>query len=76
LRMSHLGSLVLEDVQIMREEGDIRLCWREWRVAVPSLPVQLVRASIVRDGDVLEKWKEIEALREFVNGLDILFQGN
>jgi hypothetical protein len=65
---------VLEDVQITREEGEIRLCWRrEWRVAVPSLPVQLVRASIVRDGDMFEKWKEIEALREFVNALDILF---
>ena len=68
---------MLEDVQIMREEGGMRLCWRrEWRVAVPSLPVQLVRASIVRDGDVFEKWKEIEALRKFVDGLDILFQGN
>ena len=47
---------MLEDVQIMREEGGMRLCWRrEWRVAVPSLPVQLVRASIVRDGDMFEK---------------------
>ena len=47
--MENLGPLVGEEVRIMREEGGMRE-WarREVRVVVPSFPVELVRASILR----------------------------
>lgn len=50
-RLSQRGSEVLEEVQRMSLEGEIRLCsMTEARTAEPSLPVMEVRAIILRDG--------------------------
>ena len=49
LRVSHLGSEVLDEVQITRSLRGMRLCSTiASSVALPSLPVQLVSASILR----------------------------
>lgn len=49
LSVSHLESDVLDEVQITKSWRGMRLCSRmASRVALPSFPVQLVKASILR----------------------------